>query len=166
MRIAVAAAAAAFSVASSSRENSCASAFSTIAAAGAAGPRWARGRHMCPQSAQHAACTTPLMSASASGTPATRPVSSAALGLQEELRRLCADKSEPDRETKIEQLANVRFLCNFACFSHAATQNSNPEVGCIQRMLRVRGGGGQPSLTTYSVRFGCFQIIRSRRWTT
>lgn len=44
------------------------------------------------------------------GTPtkAPAPVSPVALGLQEQLRKLCADKSEPDREARIEELAKVR----------------------------------------------------------
>lgn len=36
------------------------------------------------------------------------PVSPAALDLQDSLRKLCADKSEPDREARIQQLAAVR----------------------------------------------------------
>lgn len=38
------------------------------------------------------------------------PVSPLALGLQEKLRKLCADKSEPDREARIQQLAEVRYI--------------------------------------------------------
>ncbi|CAN0104171.1 unnamed protein product [Pylaiella littoralis] len=42
----------------------------------------------------------------AGGAPAAAPrVSLAALGLQEQLRKLCADKSEPDREIRIEEVA-------------------------------------------------------------
>lgn len=44
----------------------------------------------------------------AGGAPAAAPrVSLAALGLQEQLRKLCADKSEPDREIRIEEVAKV-----------------------------------------------------------
>ena len=41
-------------------------------------------------------------------TKAKAPVSPAALDLQEKLRKLCADKSQPDREARIQQLAEVR----------------------------------------------------------
>eukprot|EP00752_Nemacystus_decipiens_P007220 g6463.t1 len=41
----------------------------------------------------------------ATTSKAPTPVSPAALDLQEKLRQLCADKSEPDREARIQQLA-------------------------------------------------------------
>lgn len=44
------------------------------------------------------------MSTAARAAPA---VSGEALGLQEQLRKLCADESEPDREARIEALAKV-----------------------------------------------------------
>ena len=59
--------------------------------------------------------------AAAEAAEASLGASGQALDLQQELRQLCANKAEPDREARIEIMAQVLLLCCCAfvhCFAH------------------------------------------------